>query len=57
MDWIRAALVAAALLAFFLAGAIVIALLVPILSFLALVLAVWFLLKLLEDEDEPRKPP
>lgn len=57
MDWIKALFIGVALIAGTLAVSVVVALLLPILSFIAIVVLIWFLLQMINHDDDPKKPP
>lgn len=57
MDWIKALFIGVALVAGILAIPIVLAMVLPVLAFAALVGVIWFLLQVINHESDDEKPP
>jgi len=57
MDWIKALFIGVALVAGILAIPIVLAMVLPVLAFAALVGVIWFLLQVINHESGDEKPP
>lgn len=57
MDWLKALLIGIVLAIGLLAIPILLAILIPIGAFVFIVLSVWFLLQILKDDEDTKKPP
>lgn len=57
MDWLKALLMGVALVIGILVIPILMAILFPLAAFIFIVGAIWFLLQVIKDDEDPKKPP
>lgn len=57
MDWIKALLIGVVLACGILAIPLILAVLLPILAFVAIIVVIWFLLQVIKHDGDDKKPP